>query len=585
MNESRSALMCLLAKVQDCAEVLRAVGFENEANAVETIKKGAEHESFSVAVVGEFNRGKSTLVNRLLGREALPVGDLPTTAVLTRIRFGENEVVRLTDAKGEESACRRLAETTLAELKLQPFGGECFRGEADITVANDWLGKTDIVLCDTPGAGDLDAARAKSIGDMLWQCDGVLIAVSALSPLSLTEKMFVEERVMARKSPFVMVVVTKLDLVDEADRAAVLRFIRRKLASWKLDVPVFVSDAGVLPDELRDEFGGLAEVKACIESWRSDPGLMERRCVQVRSVVSACVASAVDSLTSQVTLLEQKTAEQRDAMIAQKRLQLADAKVAWESLHAEMQKKCTACHSLFAEQADASVAAICERLQIEVGHVGDPKGWWLTDYPYRVKTELTDMAARAEAVVSRQIAADVQWYNGELGRIFRTVVPHKKTEIVEKPAGEGAVGEMPPFGDLDRRRTWCRIGSAALMISGAAFCAVSGLWPLVATIGLGTGASLLSEKYVRAGVARQREMMRQAIASRIPVLVREVTDKALVRLTDVYEGVVAEGRRLQGQWLEGQHKAIGGTVNVSGNLAQAGLQEKIGRLTGVLASF
>jgi ribosome biogenesis GTPase A len=45
--------------------------------------------TFSVAVAGEFSRGKSTLINRLLGADLLPVGDLPTTALLTHVRHGQ----------------------------------------------------------------------------------------------------------------------------------------------------------------------------------------------------------------------------------------------------------------------------------------------------------------------------------------------------------------------------------------------------------------------------------------------------------------------------------------------------------------
>ena len=45
--------------------------------------------SFYVARVGQFKRGKSTLINALIGREMLPIGFLPLTAVPTVIRFGE----------------------------------------------------------------------------------------------------------------------------------------------------------------------------------------------------------------------------------------------------------------------------------------------------------------------------------------------------------------------------------------------------------------------------------------------------------------------------------------------------------------
>ena len=45
--------------------------------------------SFHVSVLGEFKRGKSTLVNALLAEDVLPTGVLPLTAVATEISFGE----------------------------------------------------------------------------------------------------------------------------------------------------------------------------------------------------------------------------------------------------------------------------------------------------------------------------------------------------------------------------------------------------------------------------------------------------------------------------------------------------------------
>ena len=52
-----------------------------------------------VAVVGEFKRGKSSLINALLGDEVLPTGVTPVTAAPTLVRFGEvpRATVRLSD--------------------------------------------------------------------------------------------------------------------------------------------------------------------------------------------------------------------------------------------------------------------------------------------------------------------------------------------------------------------------------------------------------------------------------------------------------------------------------------------------------
>jgi predicted GTPase len=50
-------------------------------------------QRLEVAVVGEFKRGKSSLINALVGREVLPVGALPLTAVPTVLERGEEGLV------------------------------------------------------------------------------------------------------------------------------------------------------------------------------------------------------------------------------------------------------------------------------------------------------------------------------------------------------------------------------------------------------------------------------------------------------------------------------------------------------------
>lgn len=50
---------------------------------------------FYVACFGQFKRGKSTLLNALLGEELLPVGVVPVTAVVTVLRHGVQRAARV----------------------------------------------------------------------------------------------------------------------------------------------------------------------------------------------------------------------------------------------------------------------------------------------------------------------------------------------------------------------------------------------------------------------------------------------------------------------------------------------------------
>ena len=51
------------------------------------------HNGIDVAVFGRFKAGKSSFLNHLTGRAVLPIGVVPLTAVITRLRAGEHDRV------------------------------------------------------------------------------------------------------------------------------------------------------------------------------------------------------------------------------------------------------------------------------------------------------------------------------------------------------------------------------------------------------------------------------------------------------------------------------------------------------------
>lgn len=59
------------------------------AGAARELGKKLAEERFNAVVVGEFNRGKTTFVNALLGAEALPAAAIPLTSIVTAVTWGE----------------------------------------------------------------------------------------------------------------------------------------------------------------------------------------------------------------------------------------------------------------------------------------------------------------------------------------------------------------------------------------------------------------------------------------------------------------------------------------------------------------
>lgn len=151
-------------------------------------------ELFLLVVVGEFNSGKSTFINALLGLPILEEGVTPTTARIHRLIYGE-ESARRTDAQG-------------IEVVAEPV---------------DLL--RQIHLVDTPGTNALDREHEALTQQFIPTADLVLFVTSADRPFTESERAFLEDiREWGKK---LVIVINKMDfLASDDDRWKVAEFVR-----------------------------------------------------------------------------------------------------------------------------------------------------------------------------------------------------------------------------------------------------------------------------------------------------------------------------------------------------------------------
>ena len=240
-----------------------------------TLRSFAERR-FTVAVVGEFNRGKTTLVNKLLGNDILPTGILPTTNVLTQIAYGPSNKAIIVKPGGVINTVS-LDKEQLLKIMENFAEEDSKQGFIQVQINNDELKTSDINIIDTPGVNDEDITRTSISYETISRCDATIVVLSAITPMSLTEKNFIKEHLLLKKVPNIAVVLTHLDQVQVNDRSNILDYLCRKVNVWGKNMPIFISEylPGVSDNQLYQV--GVEAIWSQLESWSCDTDLKKKR--------------------------------------------------------------------------------------------------------------------------------------------------------------------------------------------------------------------------------------------------------------------------------------------------------------------
>ncbi|MEM6959584.1 MAG: dynamin family protein [Myxococcota bacterium] len=183
-----------------------------------------EEERFHLVVLGEFNHGKTTFVNALLGAPVLPMGVTPTTAVIHTIAHGETSTAKAVLEEGERDVPFEEVE------RYEVDGGANAEGvrHLHVTYPSQFL-EGGVVLVDTPGVNDLNEARAEITYEYIPRSDAVLFLLDAGQILKESERQFVANKLLAQSRDKLIFVVNKMDLLDSDEQQEALAYARLNL--------------------------------------------------------------------------------------------------------------------------------------------------------------------------------------------------------------------------------------------------------------------------------------------------------------------------------------------------------------------
>ena len=244
-NESFNARMLRIGagnawepQVREIQRIVNTYDLSGFRGSVDALEARLADPALEIAVFGRVKAGKSSLLNRILGHSTLPVGVSPVTEIPTRVVYGATAVgsVEFADAAAEVFALPRLAE--FASAQQNPDNKRHVR-RLVISLPAALLSE-GVVLVDTPGIGlSEDVSAAEETKACITRCDLGLVLIDATSTLTDSDIVLVDALLHAGSE--VQVLLTKADLLSQADIAKSLDFVCRqillRLGTW---IPVHV---------------------------------------------------------------------------------------------------------------------------------------------------------------------------------------------------------------------------------------------------------------------------------------------------------------------------------------------------------
>lgn len=183
-------------------------------------------DRFNLLVVGRFSRGKSTLLNAILGGEYLPTGIVPLTSAITTVRYGSRKQVVLHFIDSRLSSQVSLSQLSQYVTQKENPGNVKRLAYAEIQFPVEIL-RRGLFFVDSPGLGSPILENTLTTERFLPEADAFVLVTSYESPLSEEE-----DRILSRirnTGKKLFVVMNKQDTVDAAERAEAIQFVASRI--------------------------------------------------------------------------------------------------------------------------------------------------------------------------------------------------------------------------------------------------------------------------------------------------------------------------------------------------------------------
>jgi Dynamin family len=288
---------------------------------VAALKTRLRHGQFHLAIVGQFKRGKSTVVNALLGAAVLPTGIIPLTAVPTFIRWASRPAIHVHYGNGKPTELFEVS--TVEEIRDALFRFVAEEGNPRNHLAVDRVDlffpagflEGGLILIDTPGIGSTLAHNTRTAKGVLPECDAALFVISADPPITEAEIAYLDDVLphVAR----LMFALNKIDHLPISELNSALSFLTHVLQeqlSLSVAPPIFCLSAKQALEAKTAGYGqvlersGLPKLEGHLREFLSNDKAVALRHAVVCKAREA-IAAEIGDVKLQVRALEMPIAD------------------------------------------------------------------------------------------------------------------------------------------------------------------------------------------------------------------------------------------------------------------------------------
>ncbi len=338
---------------------------------------------FQLTVLGDFKRGKSTLINALLGTRAAPTAATPETVTINRISFSE------TPSAEAVLENKKRARLSLDELERGVLEGILEKLPApveyiDVRLPCEML--RGVTVVDTPGTGDLTRRFDEQAAKALVSADAVIYVVSARSPLSASEQAFLSAVILPQSFSRILLAINMADTLETEENIEKVKNLMYQRIGADGKISIFALSA-------LDEFcrkTGLERPQPALSSIMENNFMEFEQALQSDVIMQRDVIKSSRGLVLTRALLERLSAR---ITLVRRSMQVGAEKLRLKEDALESEKE-----TLYAE-----VTKQKEKLAQYVDEMESEASKWMNEFLARLKKELEKMRTQAQT-------SDIQRY-------------------------------------------------------------------------------------------------------------------------------------------------------------------------------